>query len=443
MTGRPIDWTVTEWDRIPREWSGVRLPNRLPEEDSPERAWLPLSMHLIEDRGVAQQPVFDPALAHYSPAMRPSEPSFADPETAECWRAARREALDTVLNAVAQSDWAQHLVLRGVVPLRAWHGEDAREPHELEFVVRPATRWTNDACTVRMLDDLAAAAERLSGPVRILAEGAVTDDLWMDNTRLPGRRLVLPWTAPGVPGGTVRLDFAFGERLLDNRTLDDDRFVAARLVGGPQCGPLPDVTGPLATATPALSLAWKILWLVTDARPQGHDLYDAVLLARTVQVPYELLREVFVRTYKGWAGCPLMPGHIAELDVDWEEFHKDYPDLVPCGDDFHSALGDLLEGTFGGHDDYTRRAAWLGPLVESMRPVLAENGMQRVQLLLAGRGMTMENILVTTRELLGCDLAKAHQAVHTHRGHSDFRTSELRAAAERFAVVLGEPAAAL
>ncbi|MFG2848475.1 hypothetical protein ACGF12_35750 [Kitasatospora sp. NPDC048296] len=55
--------------------------------------------------------------------------------------------------------------------------------------------------------------------------------------------------------------------------------------------------------------------------------------------------------------------------------------------------------------------------------------MERGQLLLAVRGMTMENILVTTRELLGCDLAEAHRAMHTHRGH--------------FAVVLGEPTAAL
>ncbi|MFG2526860.1 hypothetical protein [Streptomyces sp. NPDC048516] len=43
-------------------------------------------------------------------------------------------------------------------------------------------------------------------------------------------------------------------------------------------------------AARALSLAWKVLWLVSDLHPEGKDLYDALLLAESTELPSALLR---------------------------------------------------------------------------------------------------------------------------------------------------------
>ena len=67
-----------------------------------------------------------------------------------------------------------------------------------------------------MLDGIAEAAERLAEErgtgLSISAAGAVSEYIWGDE-RVPGHRLVLPWTAPGLPGGQVQIDFVFQERL--------------------------------------------------------------------------------------------------------------------------------------------------------------------------------------------------------------------------------------
>src|SRR6185503_14258157 len=93
---------------------------------------------------------------------------------------------------------------------------------------------------------------------------AVSDDIWTYD-RVPGRRLLLPWKADDL-SGWVQLDFVFHEHLP----------VAPEPAAVPAAG---RPSALLLAATPELSLAWKIMWLVTDAHPQGKDLYDAVLPA--------------------------------------------------------------------------------------------------------------------------------------------------------------------
>ncbi|GAA2272679.1 MULTISPECIES: nucleotidyl transferase AbiEii/AbiGii toxin family protein [Kitasatospora] len=412
QTDRAIEWKGLDYG----PWEAVLLPKQPPTEEIREKLDLPRSVRPIDDEVVTQQPVFDPALAGYTRALRPSEPVFADPELAGRWQAARREALNTVLSAVARSEWADHLVLRGSVLLRAWYGEAAREPGDLDFVVRPEDWELEDERTDRMIGQLAADAERLSGRVRLHADQAVADEIWT-YSRVPGRRLVLPWTAPGLPGGMVQLDFVFTEHL----------------PAAPQTSELPGVEGELLTATPELSLAWKILWLISDNHPQGKDLYDAVLLARSAEVSYELLRQVFTQSDEGWARWPVVPDQIAELDVDWDEFAKDYPQLAEPWEEYPAELLAGLAATFGGRSEYALRASWLAPLVEEYREVLARDGMDEVQQRMSGCHMRTDNSLVVTGELLGGDLEQAHRIVAGHLGgESDWRTRGLRTALDRY-----------
>ncbi|MFD8708043.1 nucleotidyl transferase AbiEii/AbiGii toxin family protein [Kitasatospora sp. NPDC059648] len=401
-------------------WHGVVLPGQPPSEDVREERELPRSIRPVDDETVTQQPVFDPALAGYARALRPSEPAFTDPRLAERWLAARREALTTVLSAVAGSQWAGHLVLRGSVLLRAWYGEQAREPGDLDFVLRPVDWELEDERTDRMLRELAADAERLSGAVRLHADQAVGDEIWT-YSRVPGRRLVLPWSAPGTPGGTVQLDFVFTEHL----------------PVPPQPYRLPGVAGPLLGATPQLSLAWKILWLVSDNHPQGKDLYDALLLSGTAEVPYELLRQVFTQSDEGWSRWPVLPRQISQLDVDWDEFAKDHPGFAEPVEEYPARLLAALRPTFADRREYALRARWLAPLTEELRDVLASEGMDEVQQRMSRRHMAPDNTLVITCELLGGDLGGACRAVADHLDNcSNRNTRELVEAADRYVAEL-------
>ncbi|MFJ7279061.1 nucleotidyl transferase AbiEii/AbiGii toxin family protein [Kitasatospora sp. NPDC098663] len=418
----PVAWEELQYG----PWQGVLLPRQPPPEDVREDQGLPRSVRPIDDEAVSQQPVFDPALAGYTRALRPSEPAFTDPQLAQPWLAARREALNTVLSAVAGSQWAEHLVLRGSVLLRAWYGEQAREPGDLDFVVRPTDWQLADERTDRMFEELAADAERLSGAVQLHADQAVSDEIWT-YSRIPGRRLVLPWSAPGVPGGTVQLDFVFTEHL----------------PVPPESYQLPGVTGRLFAATPQLSLAWKILWLASDDHPQGKDLYDAVLLSRTDEVPYELLRQVFTQSDETWSRCPLLPEQIAGLYADWDEFAKDYPQFTGPVEEFPAQLLAGLSATFADHGEYALRAQWLAPLIEELREVLAREGMDEVQLRMSRQHMAPDNSLVITRELLGGDLEgnleDARRAVAAHLGDKpDRKGRKLAEAAARYAAELAE-----
>ncbi|MFE0464983.1 nucleotidyl transferase AbiEii/AbiGii toxin family protein [Kitasatospora sp. NPDC058965] len=395
-------------------WEQVLLPKQAPSEEVRERLDLPKSVRPIDHEAVTQQPVFDPALAGYSRALRPSEPLFADPGVAERWLVARREALNTVLSAVAESGWAEHLMLRGSILLRAWFGDAAREPGDLDFVVRPADWELEDPRTEQLLGEIAAGAERLSGGVRLHADQAVADEIWT-YSRVPGRRLVVPWSAPGLPGGTVQLDFVFTEQL----------------PGQPRSEQLPGVSAPLLVATPELSLAWKILWLVSDNHPQGKDLYDAVLLARSAEVSYELLRQVFTLSDESWNRWPLVPEAISELYVEWDEFAKDYPQLAEGGDEYPARLLAALAPTFEGRSEYALRALWLAPLVEELRVAVAASGTDAVQDRLGQSYGQLEAALVVVCELLGGDLARACEVVDAWPNGSPRRTQKLAALVER------------
>ncbi|MFD3537727.1 nucleotidyl transferase AbiEii/AbiGii toxin family protein [Streptomyces sp. NPDC058664] len=282
--------------------------------------------------------VFDPALKHFDEAYRPGDGVVEDPELRARWQAARRAALELVLAAVAGSRWADFLVLRGSMLMSAWFAEAARAPKDIDFVVVPETWRIEEPRTRAMLDGIADAAERLveqSGAgLSISAAGAVSEHIWTYE-RVPGHRLVLPWTAPGLPGGQVQLDFVFQERL--------------------PTPPRPtEVAGVrLSAADRELSLAWKLMWLSCDMYPQAKDLYDAVLLAESCALPLTLL-ETVLREADEW------PGHLDEplnlrmfenavREVDWTGFDDAHPDTEAArrnlGARLLAALAPVLEAS--------------------------------------------------------------------------------------------------
>ncbi|MEV6210921.1 nucleotidyl transferase AbiEii/AbiGii toxin family protein [Kitasatospora sp. NPDC051914] len=330
-------------------WSGqLRLPHTRPTDTELAELELPRSIWSVAGEGVVQRPVFDPSLLGYVKAMRAGDPEFADAATGARWYAARREALDTVLAAVAASRWADHLVLRGSVLLTAWFGGDAREPGDLDFVVTPADWALDDPRTDALFTDLAAAAERLSSGVRLHADRAVRDEIWTYD-RVPGRRLVLPWSADGLPEGTVQLDFVFTEPL----PAEPVRTAVPRLAG-------PGAPAELRTADRGLSLAWKILWLVSDGFAQGKDLYDAVLLAESVTLRYELLRDVFRGAGDTWWDTrAVVAEDIAEpLEcIEWDEFRKENPQ-VGTAEEYAARLLAALAPTFGGRTEEELLEIW-------------------------------------------------------------------------------------
>ncbi|MEV6211720.1 nucleotidyl transferase AbiEii/AbiGii toxin family protein [Kitasatospora sp. NPDC051914] len=285
---------------------------------------------------------------------------------------AHRAVLDHVLATAAGAPWIDGLVLRGSAVLAAWCPDTARPPADLDFVLRAVPAVPIDPLDPHSyLDTLDAV---LCEPEA--AHGAGTAELWDPQraeprgprVRLPpeglhwlhdtqpedvpygdlldrlqdapeaapglrldagsarheglggyyapygdgatGLRLTIPWAADGLAPGSLRIDFARDEPLPEAPV-----FTAIpRADGGP-----PAV---LPTASRELSLAWKLLWLLTEGTAdggtaRGKDLYDAVLLAEhpAVRPAPELLHRVL-----GRGPHPVAPAALPTCRVDWQGF---------------------------------------------------------------------------------------------------------------------------
>lgn len=241
-----------------------------------------------------------------------------------------RSAIDHILALVSDSSLADVLVLRGSVAMLAWAGSHAREPADLDWIVRPVTvqsqdRWwpypyvdglhqvrsAPETVHRRPRDELWAAQDFDAEGHRphVPPEGMRwlrTDDIDRDQPHMDLLALLEahPLTPDGVrldpeqaefdiafgyayeagyvggctrtvvpfDGGAIQIDFAYDE------TLPEPAVPTA----------IPRTDGPpiaLWTASAALSLAWKLQWLVTDQADRGagdgKDLFDAVILAES------------------------------------------------------------------------------------------------------------------------------------------------------------------
>ncbi|MFI0712477.1 nucleotidyl transferase AbiEii/AbiGii toxin family protein [Streptomyces inhibens] len=379
-----------------RPWAGSSgIPHVPLDEETRRRKGLPRTL-LPTPQGMSRPAVFDPALKQFSHAYRAGEPRFEDEASGRAWHRARRTALDVVLAGVADGPWARHLVLRGSVLMATWFRDAARDPGDLDFVVVPQDWAMDGPRTAGLFEGIAqdAAAASDGGPVRIDAAGMVTEDIWTYE-RVPGRRMLLPWTAPGTAGGTVQLDVVFHEPLPAPPEL-----TALRPLGdGPGCRVL--------AASPALSLAWKLLWLVTDFYPQGKDLYDAVLLAEHTPLPYELVRDAFV--LGGVDGLrPAGSWWIDTLRVadGWEHFTADCPWVTGTADSYRERLGRALAPLLAvaeppGECVYDRWVRWLRPLVESTRGAAAADPLAVLGHLAGGGWEGLLATVVIVREVVG------------------------------------------
>ncbi|MFI7678252.1 nucleotidyl transferase AbiEii/AbiGii toxin family protein [Actinophytocola sp. NPDC049390] len=289
----------------------------------PGRYFPPTYLPLRGGEGVRQLAVFDPALKQFARAFRAGEPAFTDPAAGERWLAARRAAMAHVLSVVAATPWAENLVLRGSVVLRAWLGDAAREPGDLDFVVTPTSFAADGDEATAMVTGLVAAVTADPGP-GLRGDQVVSSRIWTYD-RVPGRRLMVPFDVAGLPQGAVQLDLVFNEHLPEPPTT-----VA-----------IPPLGTRMRTATPLLSLAWKLEWLMADMYPQGKDLYDAVLLAEYVRAPMAdvvpLMRPELGRTLAEFVERDLLA-----LDVDWQDFRDEYPAVTDDSGPWLRRLADVL-----------------------------------------------------------------------------------------------------
>lgn len=325
------------WKKLLAHLSGKPVPAPIEQAHRAGRDFPDTYLAAAPDDGAWRARVFDPALKHHGAAYRASDPQFADEEAALRWVEFRRAATDHVLRRIAESPWGNGLVLRGSRLLRAWLGEEAREPGDLDWVAEPSSIGLNDAWSVGFFAGL--PAEVLDPPhpsgVEFIAKGVAYDEIWTYE-RAPGKRVVFPWRSPGLPGGTVQVDIVFGEELAE-----PSRLMPVPLADGGSAS----VRG----AGPAQSLAWKLLWLATDMYPQGKDLYDAVLLAERFFLPTAILE----RTFR--LGRERLPDGTAAEFVDqlglvdgWENFQAEYPKVGGDQAEWLARLETALGPTFSG-----------------------------------------------------------------------------------------------
>ncbi|MGN6367993.1 MAG: nucleotidyl transferase AbiEii/AbiGii toxin family protein [Phycisphaerae bacterium] len=297
------------------------------------RAWPETYRKDVEVGGDERAKIFDPALRQFGHGFRRGEPVFGDTAELEAWRGARRRVIGCLLGVIAGSGDREHLVLRGSTLLKAMIGEAAREPGDVDWVVTPNTILMTSAWGKELFAALRkmVGARKVEG-VEIDAEGAATDEIWTYD-RCPGRRIVFPWRAAGLPGGTVQMDFVFGEQLW---ALPEERAIE---MGGERVV--------LRAASAELSLAWKLMWLETDIAPQGKDLYDAVVLAERTGLRKELLLKA-MSVAVGREVKELPRDFPMKWNVDWGEFEKEMGGRVAGNARaYQERLTQALAGTFG------------------------------------------------------------------------------------------------
>ncbi|MDB5338803.1 MAG: hypothetical protein JWN70_4422 [Planctomycetaceae bacterium] len=292
------------------------LPQAGEASAQPERLGYPPSFPALPaDERVERSQLFDPALQKYSRGFRLGEPTFLDPEIGHRWFAARRRVMDHLVQVIGESDWKNSLVLRGSYLLKHWLGDVAREPKDLDWVIRPVQpSWLSlsDWGVFKGLTALILQRRQLPGS-EIRIESIVNDEIWAYD-RVPGRRMVLTWQAEDLPLGTSQMDFSLNDQMWHapvetTLTLPEGRSTTVWI------------------ASPELSLAWKLLWLGTDTYPQGKDLYDATLLAEHYKLPSDLVLLTMKAVIDGNGRWEFTEEHLDDWFFQWEDFKKDYPGI--------------------------------------------------------------------------------------------------------------------
>lgn len=256
--------------------------------------------------------IFDPALRHYNRAFRLADPVLPVEDMAR-WHAARRTVHSHLLQVIGATKWADHLVLRGSLALKAMIPEKAREPGDIDWIVQPANLRLDQSDAKTMLDDIIKAlrTQAKRGDIQIHVENITRTDIWTYE-RSPGHRMGIPWSCGSLPPAVAQMDFAFEQKLIEPA-------IPLKLENPDE----PPVT--VIAASPGESLAWKVMWLMEDMLPQGKDLYDAVILAETFPLSSDTLKGVLypahTTKFMRWnRNKPLL-----QDEPDWENFLRECP----------------------------------------------------------------------------------------------------------------------
>lgn len=260
---------------------------------------------VIDGREVRQVSVFDPALTHFGRAYRLGGLPHDEPLAAQReWSELQVGRSRVVLEELISSDVGKGLVLRGGWLLHLWFSDESREPRDLDFV--DVSGITPEAF---VHDVRATIASSVALPrAGLLVDEVATTDIWTYE-RAIGRRILIPWRH-GAHTGAVQVDVTFGEEI-------PGAIESAAI-------------GPYAVScvSKETSLVWKLLWLLTDTHPQGKDFFDAVLLAKHVQLSVpavDWLRRALGREWPGLSG-DIVP-HVLSSE-NWGHFASEFPEFA-------------------------------------------------------------------------------------------------------------------
>ncbi len=315
----------------------------------------PKTYIIVSEQGqkIERPTIFEPALIpqkHLRGAFRLGDPMFQDPEIRTQWLNIRRQVMDYLLQTISCSIWKDHLVLRGSLLLKAWLGDLAREPGDIDWVFRPYDINVNSDLSQELFSGLIEMVSKHPqvGNAIIEVDKIAITDIWTYE-RASGRRIIFPWKTDDFPSGDLHMDVVFNEELLSDpiQVYIPSSIGESRLVWA---------------ASKELSLAWKLLWLETDTYPQGKDLYDATLLAEQTSLSFDILYQVLqssedwksqaaLKTDFSWkSGFPWTESEYSAY-LDWDNFKLEYPGIEGDVKDWQARLSLALAPTFVNLDD--------------------------------------------------------------------------------------------
>ncbi|MBA4031810.1 MAG: hypothetical protein C0478_13095 [Planctomyces sp.] len=280
--------------------------------------------------------VFDPALWQFI-AHRAGEPHFDSDQAAQKWHACRMSVLHHILDEISRSKWSESLVLRGSVLMVAWLANQPRQPGDLDWVVTPESLKLQMEPSRKLVEGLISllGGTTVSDHLLIPRNAFATEEIWMYE-KAPGIRMIVPWQHQDSQfDGTIQMDLVFGELMPSppiNSTL--------------RLGELPPLQ--LRTASPEQSLAWKLLWLISDSYAMGKDLYDAVLLAEAFHVSTNTVLATFQSSEQSmpWMLKEFNRQQIIGLHIEWDDFLKEYPAVPGTVEEWKHRLADALTPLF-------------------------------------------------------------------------------------------------
>ena len=167
------------------------------------------------------------------------------------------------LSYIQATQGSQMFAVRGSLSLLAWVGTSGRLPYDIDLVLLP--RYSRAQGRRAIQEALAVAAED-----EYQFQIAHESDL-QNYSKAPGRCYWLDFRARRTDT-FLQVDVAEGEYMPLPPEPMELTFAETQQQVTVLCAP------------PELALAWKLRWMLTDSRWQHHDLFDALLMLRYLEL---------------------------------------------------------------------------------------------------------------------------------------------------------------